>query len=269
MIEVNGIRLSYTISGKGEIPLVLVHGSWVSRQNWDLVVPQLENSFRVLAYDRRGHGDSERPGGQGSILEDVADLAALIENLGLAPAWVAGNSLGGSITLRLAGDRPELLRGITVHEPPLFSLIEDDPNLAPLAEKDAKTDAKAAELIASGDHAGAAEYFIEANAPGMWTQSPPEFRKIMIDNAPSFLDDANDPDLATFELEWIRGFPAPALLTLGDQSPPQFAPVISKLAEALPTADISTFRGAGHAPHMSHPDAYVEAITSFVRQHTT
>jgi pimeloyl-ACP methyl ester carboxylesterase len=87
--KVNGIQLFYELSGTGEIPLILVHGSWASHHIWDLVVPRLAESFRVLAYDRRGHSESQRPTGQGSVREDVADLAALIEHLGLAPAWVA------------------------------------------------------------------------------------------------------------------------------------------------------------------------------------
>jgi hypothetical protein len=53
--NVNGVRLFYEVSGHGEVPLVLVHGSWGSHHNWDLVVPELAESFRVLTYDRRGH----------------------------------------------------------------------------------------------------------------------------------------------------------------------------------------------------------------------
>lgn len=106
---VNGVRLFYQLGGNGDVPLVLVHGSWGSHHGWDLVAPGLGKSFRVLAYDRRGHSQSERPTVQGSVREDVADLAALIEYLGLAPAWVAGSSFGASIALRLAGERPALL----------------------------------------------------------------------------------------------------------------------------------------------------------------
>jgi len=47
--------------------------------NWDLVVPELARRFRVVAYDRKGHNNSERPTGQGSYRQDVDDLAALIE----------------------------------------------------------------------------------------------------------------------------------------------------------------------------------------------
>ena len=76
---VNGVELFYEMSGSGDIPIVVVHGSWSSHHNWDRVVPGLAKSFRVLAYDRRGHSQSQRLTGQGSVREDVADLAALIE----------------------------------------------------------------------------------------------------------------------------------------------------------------------------------------------
>jgi pimeloyl-ACP methyl ester carboxylesterase len=263
LTTVNGVRLSYEISGSGEIPLVMVHGSWLSRRTWDPIVPHLAKSFRVLTYDRRGHSQSERPSGQGSVREDVADLAALIEHLGLAPAWVAGQSFGGSITLRLAGERPDLLRGITAHEPPLLSFVAGDPDLDPMLEGLGQTFAAVGERIASGDHAGAAEQFVEeALGQGMWAQFPPEDRQAMIDNAPTFLDEANDPDQMAFDLEGIRDFPHPVLLTQGDQSPPVFAAVITKLAEALPSAEVSTFAGVGHVPHMEDPDAYVEALAT-------
>jgi len=267
-IEVNGVRLAYEIHGSSEIPLVMVHGSWLTRRTWDAIVPRLAESFRVITYDRRGHGESEQPEGQGSVREDVADLASLIEQLGLAPAWAAGQSFGGSITLRLAGERPDLLRGIAAHEPPLFSLIADDPDVGPMLEGlFAPLNAAVAERIASGDHAGAAEQFFEG-ALG-WTEIPPDMRQMVIENAPTYLDEANDPGQIAFDLEWIRGFPHPALLTQGDQSPPLFPPVIAKLTEALPSAEVGTLAGAGHVVQAEKPQDYAEAITAFVRSHTT
>jgi pimeloyl-ACP methyl ester carboxylesterase len=270
-VTVNGVRIFYELTGSGDVPLVLVHGSWDSHEDWGLVVPLLADSFRVLAYDRRGHSRSERLSGPGSVREDVADLAALIEQLALAPAWVVGNSFGASITLRLASERADLFRGLIAHEPPLISLLGDDPALAPLLAEVQQRIAVVVGRIASGDHAGAAEQFVETVAlgPGTWAQLRPEIRRALIENAPSFLDEARDPESLTFDRDWLGGFSPPALLTLGDQSPPIFAPVVAKLAGALPRAEVLTLPGAGHIPHATHPEAYVETIRAFIRQHPT
>jgi pimeloyl-ACP methyl ester carboxylesterase len=270
-MKVNGVQLFCELSGTGEIPLVLVHGSWASHHNWDLIVPSLAESFRILTYDRRGHSKSERPTGQGSVRQDVADLAALIEHLGLAPAWVVGNSFGASITLRLAGERPELLRGLIVHEPPLFSLLADDPAVAPMLEEVGRRIGAVVERIGSGDYSGAAEQFVETVAlgPGTWAQLPSHLQQTYIENAPTFLDEANDPELLAFDLGWIQAFSRPSLLTIGDQSPPTFAPVIAKLSDVLPNVEVVTLPGAGHIPHVTLPDAYVEAIMAFIRKNPT
>jgi pimeloyl-ACP methyl ester carboxylesterase len=267
--SVNGVRLFFEDTGSGDVPLVMVHGSWGSHDGWEFVAPELAQSFRVVTYDRRGHSQSERPAGQGSVREDVADLAGLIEHLGLAPAYVVGNSFGASIALRLAGARPELLRGLIGHEPPLFALLADDPGLAPLlAETGPRIHAVVARINA-GDAAGAAEQFVETVAlgPGTWAQLRAEMQRTFIENAQTFADEAADPDLLAIELDSLRSFTKPLLLTLGDQSPPIFAPVVRKLAGVLPHAETLTFHGAGHIPNATHPDAYVEAVTAFVRKH--
>jgi pimeloyl-ACP methyl ester carboxylesterase len=268
---VNGIRIFYEIGGNGDAPLVLVHGSWGSHHGWDLVVPELSRTLRVVAYDRRGHSQSERPGAPGSVREDVADLAALIEHLGLAPAWVAGNSFGASIALRLAGERPELLRGVIGHEPPLLALLAGDPTAAPMLDEVARRVGAVVDRIASGDHAGAAEQFVETVAlgPGAWAQLSPDLQQTFITNAPTFLDEARDPEQLTFELAWIRTFPRPSLLTKGAHSPPPFAPVVARIAGVLPDASVVTFPGAGHIPHTTHPEAYVEALMAFIRNNPT
>ena len=270
-LTVNGVQLFYEISGSGDIPLVVVHGSWSSHHNWDRVAPGLAKSFRVLAYDRRGHSQSQRLTGQGSVREDVADLAALIERLELAPAWVAGNSFGASITLRLAAERPELLRGIVVHEPPLFSLLQSDPTVAPILEGVGAKIISVVERIARGDDAGAAEQFVETVAfgPGTWATLRPEMRQTFVENAPTYLDEARDPEQLAFDLERIKTFNRPALLSTGDQSPPMFAPVVAILARAIPGAETHTFHGAGHIPQATHPDAYVDTVTEFIRRRST
>ncbi|MGH1564801.1 alpha/beta fold hydrolase [Mumia sp. DW29H23] len=254
--HVNGVRIAYEETGAGA-PLVLVHGSWSSRRSWDAVVPGLSRSHRVIGYDRRGHSESERAPGQGTFAEDVADLAALVEACDAAPAWVVGSSVGGVITLRLAAERPDLLRGVVVHEPPLRACLPEDAGGPIGAVLDA---------VQAGDHAGAAERFVEdvAFGPGGWARLPEQVRATMTENAPTYLDEELAPDARTVDEAALAAYGGPVLVTSGEQSPPIFAPVAPYLARLLPQARHLVYAGAGHVPQVTHPDAFVAAVTDFV-----
>jgi hypothetical protein len=75
---INGVRLFWEQRGEHGAPLLLVDGSWADHHSWDAVVPGLARTFRVFTYDRRGHSQSDRLPTQGSVEDDVADLAAFI-----------------------------------------------------------------------------------------------------------------------------------------------------------------------------------------------
>jgi pimeloyl-ACP methyl ester carboxylesterase len=267
---VNDVRLHYELYGTGEVPLVLVHGSWASHYAWGLIVPLLTPSFRVLTYDRRGYGQSEYAPGQDRARTDVADLAALIEHLELGPVWLVGQSYGAAIAFRLALERADLLRGLIGHEPSLLSLLAADPVSAPMLEDVLQKTGSVLEQIASGDHAGAAEQFIDTVAlgPGSWALTPPEFQQVIVGFAAVFLDECSDPQQLVFDLAAIKAFDGPVLLTQGDQSPPFFAPIVANLAAVLSHAEVMTIHGAGHIPHATHPNAYADAITAFVRKNS-
>jgi pimeloyl-ACP methyl ester carboxylesterase len=263
--RINGVRLFWELRGDSGDLLVLVHGSWGNHHNWDSVVPTFERSFRVLTYDRRGHSESERPIGQGHVDEDVADLAALIEHVGRGPAHIAGNSFGAAIVLRLAGKRPELFRSLIAHEPPLFRLLEHEPAAQAALSAVNERLAAVVRMLESGAYAGAAREFVETIAfgPGVWARLPPERQEMFIFNAPTWLDEMRDPESLTITLDALRTFSAPALLTCGGQSRPFFPLVVKQIAAKMPRAVTSTFPGAGHVPHLSHPDEYVARVTSF------
>lgn len=267
--NINGARLYYEVSGDGEVPLVLVHGGWGSHHDWDLVVPGLAGSFKVVTYDGRGHSDSEPTTEQLSMRDNVADAAALIEHLGIAPAWVSGFSFGANIALRLAGEYPTLLRGIFSHEPTLFSLVAADPSVAPILEANAKLLGAVAERIASGDQSGAAEqFFTVILGPGGWQKIPPAMRQAWITNAPTFPNEIRDPERFTLDLDSVRSFSRPSFLSTGELSPPFVGKVRSILAEVLPNSEVVTFAGAGHLPHVTHPEEYIETVGEAIRKHS-
>ncbi len=265
-VRVNGVELSYEDTGKGD-PLMLVHGSWVGQDTWDFVRPGLAESHRVVSYDRRGHGQSERPAEQGPRSGQEDDLAALIEALDCAPAHVAANSFGGSIALGLAARRPELFRTLIVHEPPLIATIADDPGLEALMDDFAAKRRAVDERLEAGDFPGGARLFVEeiAIGPGMWELVPEDQRQKLIANAPAYLADQQDPEWASIDTAGLDGFSAPTLLTHGEQSPPWFAQIAAKLAATMRRAEWRKLPEAGHVPHLTNPGEYVETVSGFIR----
>ena len=262
-IDVNGVRLYYELHGSGE-PLVLVHGSWGDARSWRLVVPGLAESFRVVVYDRRGHSRSERPDTPGSVDEDGDDLAALLEALDLAPAHVVTNSYGGDIALRLATRRPEVFRSLSCHEPPLWSLLEDDPQSREILQQGARSLQAVGQRIARGDHEGAARQFVEevAFGPGAWeSELPPELRAIFVDNAPTFLDELEDPNQLRIDEAALSQLAPPVRLTQGSESPPTFPAVIDRLVELIPRVSREIIDGAAHVPQLTMPERYVQVTT--------
>ncbi len=264
--DINGTPLSYEEMGRGE-PLVLVHGSWGEGETWGFVVPGFAESFGVVTYDRRGHGRSSGPPEDGTVHDDVADLVALIEKLGIAPANIVANSYGACIALRLTVERPELVRRTAGHEPPFLPLLADDPEAKAILETSAESIEAVRQLLEAGAHATGAEQFVETVAlgPGMWSEIPPPMQEMFVRHAPTFLGELNDPDALMIDLGALGAVSSPVLLSHGNQSPPMFAPIIERLARALPAAHRHTFAGAGHVPQLTHPDAYVAVVKSFIQ----
>lgn len=240
------------------VPLVLVHGSWDEVAVWHDIAPRLSNSFRVVMYDRRGHGKST---GGGPLDADVDDLIALLDQTG-APAHVAANSLGGSIALRLAARRPELLRSLAVHEPPLVDLLgQDHPAVAQLRSLLAGV----LELLAAGKMEEGARRFVEqvVLGPGAWQTLPAEARDMMARNAHTFLEENQDPTQLSIDTAALQQILVPVLLTGGEDSPPFFAQVLDILEQAIPRTRRESLAGAGHIPHETHPEPYAELLRSF------
>lgn len=112
LLEVNGIHLSVKEAGAGP-DMVLIHGKGYSKENMDILFAHYAPTFHVVSYDVRGHGESDKPAAF-TLEDDVADLAALVEKMGLREPVVIGFSMGSYIALKTAEEHPGLFSKIVL-----------------------------------------------------------------------------------------------------------------------------------------------------------
>ena len=104
----HGIRLSTLERGDGP-PCVLLHGITANARVWDPIALRLGERYHVVAVDQRGHGQSDKPEAGYAAADFVADVRALVEEIGTEPAVVIGHSLGARNALAMAARHPDLV----------------------------------------------------------------------------------------------------------------------------------------------------------------
>src|SRR5436305_813657 len=117
-VEANGVGLRCELSGAGERTLVLVHEMGGSLESWDDVAAAFAKSRRVLRYDTRGAGLSQKVRGELGIDTMAGDIAALLDHVGISgKVALAGVALGGAIALHFAARYPERTSAVAVGSP--------------------------------------------------------------------------------------------------------------------------------------------------------
>jgi 3-oxoadipate enol-lactonase len=117
-IELDGVGLRYELSGAGDRTLVLVHEMGGALESWDDVAPRFAKSRRVLRYDTRGCGLSQKVRGDLSIDTMAGDIAALLDASGIpGKVALAGIAVGGAIALHFAARYPQRTSAVAVGSP--------------------------------------------------------------------------------------------------------------------------------------------------------
>lgn len=126
-VQTESAKIFVREQGAGE-PLLLIHGLGMSSDLWVNQIPAFAEHYRTVAVDLRGFGQSSKPDHPGAyrIDELAKDIAAVIENLGLAKCHVLGTSMGGFVAQALALERPELCDTLMLcHTAPRMSIPAD------------------------------------------------------------------------------------------------------------------------------------------------
>jgi 3-oxoadipate enol-lactonase len=109
-LKANGIQINYEFSGRLGAPVVMLsHSLGSCLSMWEPQMEILQNHYRVLRYDTRGHGGSDAPESGYTMAQLVEDAVGLLQVLSIAKVHWVGLSMGGMIGQQLALDHPDIL----------------------------------------------------------------------------------------------------------------------------------------------------------------
>ena len=111
LARIDDIQMAYTDSGIGR-PVVLIHGYPFNRTLWNEQVAALSTSYRVIAPDLRGFGESDASDGSATMNRMAQDVALLLNHLGITRATIAGLSMGGYVALAFYKQFPSRVRAL-------------------------------------------------------------------------------------------------------------------------------------------------------------
>ena len=261
-VTANGVKIHYYRTGNGDEgkpAMLMLHGITDNGLCWQRVALDLQDRYDIVMTDARGHGQSDRLGGEFSVPLLAEDAAGVIRGLGLDKPVVFGHSMGAITAAALAAEHPDLVGALLLEDPPLrdggklempASFIETQRRgFAALgAMSPAQRTAKGAELN-PGWHALEIE---------PWVQS-----KIEVD--PAVLGYFGSFDRYPWR-EALARIQCPGLLITGD--PDKMAIVTPQIArEAVtlwPGGEVAHMAGAGHCVHRDRYAETMAAVDAFL-----
>jgi 3-oxoadipate enol-lactonase len=236
--------------------LVLANSLGTDARIWDAVVETLANHYRILSYDKRGHGLSDAPDGPYTLDDHVDDLLALAAGAGFQNFALAGISVGGLIAQRLA-----------IREPGRVAALV-------LCDTAAKVGSELMwneriETVRRSGLAAISEMVLErwfapdfrTNHPGAWAGWRNLLERTPVEGYVGTCASIRDADLT----EQVSGIALPTLVIAGEEdrsTPPE---LVRETAKRIPRARFETIPGAGHIPSIEAP----ERLTALMQNYFT
>ena len=269
-VLVNDYEINYLDIGDGEA-VVFVHGGLGDYRTWKAQMDAFSRDYRVIAISRRyayPNKQEAHDSNDYSVTPHAEDLTQLLKTLDLGPVHLVGHSYGGFTSLLAALEHPELLRSLTLGEPPVMSLLAYVPEgdvaggefaqnvLAPTAEEFLSgNDEKAVDLFIGGV-LGNSEYF---------QNIPKSQRELLMSNAFGLrgviLTENPFPPL---DCESVSNLQTPTLLIKGDSSPKVFGEIVNVLAQCIDGSELAILSDASHGLEYENPVEFNRIVLDFI-----
>ncbi len=253
--------LAYEERGAGEA-LVLVHGHPFNRSMWNPQIESLSRTYRVIAVDLPGFGDSP-PRSEVMTMRAFAEaVVELLDHIGVKRSIVIGLSMGGLVAMELGLGYPDRVSGLV-----LAATIAD-----PVAEGEADIrTAKARLALEFGMLPLAGQMIVALFGPNAGRDRALVLKlfEMMLSTPPAgaaaaLRGRAERPDYSTL----LRSLAVPTLVISGDHDEHSPEPVIQRLLDSLPSPELVRCHDSGHLPNLEEPERFNDAVRQFAKRVT-
>ena len=255
--NVNGAVAHYVDEGRRDArAIVFINGLGLDLRIWDELVGPLAGAYRIVRYDKRGHGLSELPPGPALIADYAADLLALLDRLQVEGAVIVGVSMGGLVAQELYRQRPDLVAALALCD--TAAKIGTEEKWRQRMDEVAR---------------GGVEAIADATMRRWFTA---EFRarrpddvagwRAMLTRCPKDAYLTACAAQAEADLRpYCAAIKVPTLCVVGDEDGSTPPPLVRELADQIGQARFKTIAGAGHLPNIERPDVLRGLIEALAR----
>lgn len=254
-VKVNGARLHYEMTGEGEA-LILLHSGFTDLRLWDDQFNFFGKYFKVIRYDIRGFGKSDRPSNPFSHSED---LKGLFDFLGIRKAHLIGVSMGGSIAIDFTLQYHDLVECLILSGPSLRGYN-------PTIDEASKHRSLAGISIAKRDENFIRSVEFMLDDP-MWRQSNLKARQRLKE---MFMDTSLRWALKDLEkaanppaLERLSEITKRTLLIIGSEDSQPIKEIAGVLNSNISMIHKVEINGTGHLPNLDKPDEFNKIVLDF------
>ena len=261
----DGTRIHYEVTGKpGATPVLMIQGLGASKNAWNLQRIAMATRFRIISFDNRGAGRSDKPTVPFTLEQMAEDAIAVLDAASIETAHVVGASMGGVISQIVAVKYPQRVRSLTL----VCTACRNHPWRQELLQSWAKT-AEEKGMIEVGKEAA------------QWVMSPRSFRRLVpaftwmgplaalrprhsfVSQIHAILDTREDL------VDQLSTITAPTMVIVGNQDILTPRGDSEEIAERIPNAELVVISGAAHGLMMEHSSTFNKILIEFLQRTET